>query len=164
MSWESEALDVERHDLRPFTCGVDDLDQWLKRQAAGAQARRVSRTFVWADDDALVVAYYALSAHLFSRNDLPRSVGHGSPSDVPSVLLGRLALSNALQGQGLGSALVADALSRVVQATTQIAARIVVVDAISEDAAAFYEHLGFVRIPGSMRFVQKMSSVAAALR
>jgi hypothetical protein len=38
-----------------------------------------------------------------------------------------------------------------------------VVDVTDEGAAAFYEHHGFRRIPGTLRLVQKVSDIAAAL-
>jgi hypothetical protein len=44
------------------------------------------------------------------------------------------------------------------------AARVVVVDAIDESAARFYEHHGFVAVPKNPhRLVQKVSDSAAAL-
>jgi len=80
------------------------------------------------------------------------------------VLLARLALDRSLQGQGLGGELLLDALSRAVQASEIAAARLMVVDAIDDRAAAFYEHHGFVAVPGNrQRLVQKMSDIAAAL-
>jgi GNAT superfamily N-acetyltransferase len=80
------------------------------------------------------------------------------------VLLARLALDRSLQGQGLGGELLLDALSRAVQASEIAAARLMVVDAIDDSAAAFYEHHGFVLVPGNrQRLVQKMSDIAAAL-
>jgi Acetyltransferase (GNAT) domain len=75
------------------------------------------------------------------------------------VLLARLALDRSLQGQGLGGELLVDALSRAVQASEVAAARLVVVDAIDEAAAAFYEHHGFVAVPGNrQRLVQKSTT------
>jgi hypothetical protein len=51
-----------------------------------------------------------------------------------------------------------------VQASEIAAARLMVVDAIDDSAAAFYEHHGFVLVPGNrQRLVQKMSDIAAAL-
>jgi GNAT superfamily N-acetyltransferase len=80
------------------------------------------------------------------------------------VLLARIALDRSLQGQGLGGELLVDALSRAVQASDVAAARLVVVDAIDEAAAAFYEHHGFVAVPGNrQRLVQKVNDIAAAL-
>jgi GNAT superfamily N-acetyltransferase len=78
------------------------------------------------------------------------------------VLLARLALDRSLHGQGLGGALVAEALGRVVAATEIVAARFVLVDAVDERAAGFYEHHGFRRIPGSLRLIQKVADIAAA--
>lgn len=79
------------------------------------------------------------------------------------MLLARLALDRSLQGQGLGGALLAEALGRVVVVTNTVAARFVVVAAIDERAAAFYEHHGFRRIPETFRLVQKVADIAAAL-
>ncbi len=163
MAWRSEALDPQRHITARFDSGEPDLDTWLREHAAGAEARRVARTFVWCEHDGPVVGYYALTGHLLLRDNLPRSIGRGSPTEVPAVLLARLALDRHLQGQGLGGALLADALERVVSATALVAARFVVVDAQHETAASFYEHHGFRRIPDTLRLVQRISDVAAAL-
>ena len=164
MAYRSEPLDPARHQLDFLDSGEPELDTWLRIHAAGAEARRVARTFVWCRSGGdVVVAYYALAGHRLVRDDLPKSIGRGSPAEVPAVLLARLAIDASLQGQGLGGALLADALTRVVAATELVAAGLVVVDAVHEDAARFYEHHGFRRIPGTMRLVQKISNVAAAL-
>lgn len=153
----------EAHELGGFDSGRPELDEWLIEHALGAAARRTARTFIWHRGDRVVVAYYSLSAHLLQREELPRALGHGAPRQVPAVLLARLALARSLQGQGLGGALLADALGRVLAATATVAARFVVVDAIDENALRFYEHHGFRQIPGTRRLVQKVSDVAAAL-
>jgi len=97
------------------------------------------------------------------REELPRSLGRGNPAQIPLVLLARLALGKSLHGQGLGGALLADSLQRVVAATQTVAARFVVVDAIDNAAQSFYAHYGFREIPSSLRLVQKISDIAAAL-
>lgn len=122
----------------------------------------MSRTFVWTGDDGSVVAYYTLSGHRVLRDEVPKSVEDGSPTEIPAVLLA-LALNKSLHGQGLGGVLLVDALSRIVVATRSVAARVVVVDALHEPAATCYEHHGFKRVPGSLRLVQQVSDVAAAL-
>ncbi len=133
-------------------------------EAAGAQARRVARTFVWCRPGTHdVVAFFALTAHSIRRDTLPGAVGHGAPSEVPAVLLARLALDRSLQGRGWGEVLLAAAVARVVAATVLVAARVLVVDAIDESATAFYERYGFRRIGSGLRLVQRISSLAAAL-
>lgn len=164
MAFRSEPLDPVRHRLDSLDSGEPELDSWLREHAAGAEARRVARTFVWCrEGDDVVVGYYSLAGHRLIRDELPKSIGRGSPAEIPAVLLARLAIDAQLQGQRLGGALLADALKRVVAATDLVAARFVVVDALDENAAKFYEHHGFRPIPGTLRLVQKISSVLAAL-
>lgn len=166
MAYRSEPLDDARHELAAFDSGESGLDDWLREHAAGAAARRVARTFVWVDVPAApdtVVGYYSLTGHRLVRDDLPRSIGRGSPTEIPAVLLARLALDRTCQGSGAGGVLLADALARIVVATDIVAARFVVVDALHERAAAFYTHYGFRQIPGTLRLIQKVSDVAAAL-
>jgi GNAT superfamily N-acetyltransferase len=125
---------------------------------------RTARTFVWHTGDQVVVAYCSLAVHLVVRAELPPMGGRGPPDAIPAVLLARLALDRSLHGQGLGGELLLDALSRTVPASEVAAARLVVVDAIDEATAAFYEHHGFIAVPGNrQRLVQKLSDIAAAL-
>ena len=65
----------------------------------------------------------------------------------PAVRMGRLAVDEAFSGQGLGCALLADALERA--ARPEIAAHALMVDAKDGHAAAFYEHHGFIALPDS---------------
>jgi GNAT superfamily N-acetyltransferase len=119
---------------------------------------------VWHRGDLAVVAYYSLTAHLLQRDQLPRALGRGGPRQIPAVLLARLALDQSLHGHGLGAALLADALERIVAATETVAARFVLVDAIDDTAAAFYAHHGFRQVPETRRLLQKVSDIEAALR
>jgi predicted N-acetyltransferase YhbS len=125
---------------------------------------RTAQTFVWYRGDDRVVGYFSLAAHLVVRGELPKKLGRGSPTSIPAVMLARLALDVELHGEGLGGELLWDALTRARAASDIAAARLVVVDAISAQAAAFYEHHGFTPIPENpSRLVQKMSDIANAL-
>jgi predicted N-acetyltransferase YhbS len=125
---------------------------------------RTAQTFVWHRGDDRVVGYFSLAAHLVVRGELPEKLGRGSPTSIPAVMLSRLALDVRLHGEGLGGELLWDALTRARAASGIAAARLVVVDAISAGAAAFYEHHGFTSIPDdTSRLVQKMSDIAGAL-
>lgn len=163
MALTSEAL-REHHDTSVFDSGNVDLDRWLRDHVLHASAMNTGRTFVWHSGNGVVVAYFTLAAHVMARESLTKRTGRGSPNVIPAILLARLALDRSLQGQGLGAELLWDALSRAEAANRQVAARLVVVDAIDQRAASFYEHFGFEPIPGNTtRLVQKMSSIDAAL-
>jgi len=164
LAFTSEVL-REHHDRTVFNSGNVDLDSWLRDHSLHASAMNTGRTFVWHSGDDVVVAYFTVAAHLVTRESLTKRTARGSPNVIPSILLARLALDVSLQGQGLGAELLWDALSRAVAANRQAAARLVVVDAVDERAASFYEHFGFEPIPGNpTRLVQKVSSIEAALK
>jgi GNAT superfamily N-acetyltransferase len=164
----SDAELVSRHlhpddELSSFSSGEPSLDQWLRQFAHHAEAMRSGRTWVWTRAGS-VVAYFTLAGHIIEREDLPRGVGRGSPDRIPAVLIARLALHRDLHGQGLGGTLLADASRRIVDATDIVAARFVVVDAISDDAATFYTHYGYRPMPNTSRLVRKVSDLADDLR
>ena len=159
----SERL-ASHHDLSEFRCGVEALDRWLADHATHAQSMRSAQTFVWRDRNHRVFAYFSLAAHLIVRSELPENVGRGSPESIPAVLLARLALDTGHHDDGLGGELLWDALTRARAASNIAAARLVVVDAVNAEAAAFYHHHGFRPIPDTPhRLVQKMSDIGAAL-
>lgn len=160
MSFQSERL-TSAHELTSFRCGNTELDEWLVRFAEHAAAMRTAQTFVWADASR-VVAYYSLAAHQVLKNALPTAFTRGSPNTIPAVLLCKLALDETLHQRGLGEELLVDALERVLAATEQVAARLVVVDAVDGDAARFYERYGFVLTASEgSRLVRKVSDIAA---
>src|SRR5579884_1984575 len=163
--YESVPL-TEKHNVERFSCGVVQLDEWLSSYAKHAAVMNTARTFVWVQPDSVVVGYYSLAGHQVAREALPRGVARGSPLQIPAVLIGKLALDSALQGheRRFGGELLVDALRRVLKATQLVAARLVVVDAINDNALSFYEHFGFVRTaPDSYRLVRKISDIAADL-
>lgn len=78
--------------------------------------------------------------------------------------MAKLALDSAVQGQALGSDLLVFALDVVVAAARRAGGRVVLVDAIDDEARAFYEHHDFELLPGQThRLVMKLSSAAKAL-
>ena len=138
------------HDVSTFCSGEASLDQWLRHHALAAQQRGLSRVFVLHDDDdpgRRVVAYYTLTAHVLERDDLTRRLGRGLPSQLPAVLLGKLAVDESRQGAGLGGMVLAEAVGRVAHVADQVGVRFLVVDALNERAATFYERYGFQRVP-----------------
>lgn len=161
--FRSERYAPDQHDVSTFSCGEESLDIWIREQALASAKRGTARTWVWSADDGRVVGYYALAAHKVARERVPSRLARGGPQEVPAVLLAKLALSREFQGRGLGAVLAADAMTRVIEATQTVAARLVVVDALHEKVAQFYETLGFRRIPGSLMLVQRIADVEAAI-
>jgi predicted GNAT family N-acyltransferase len=159
--FSSQKYDQARHNTAAFDSGEPSLDEWLHRHAATSVARGTAAVFVWTRADT-VVAYYTLSAYKIVSDDLPRKLARGGPREIPAVMLGRLALDRSLRGQDLGPVLLGDALARVVDATTTVAARYIVVDAINDKVMAFYARFGFKPTPVERRMVLRISEIATA--
>lgn len=124
-----------------------------------------ARSYVWTGTDNIVVGYFSLCPHEVRRDVLPSALAHGSPYAVPAILLARLALDASLHGKGLGTDLLLDALTRAAEAVEIVGGRLIVVDALDEQAARFYEHHGFRAAPSRpARLFRKASDVAAAVR
>jgi GNAT superfamily N-acetyltransferase len=75
---------------------------------------------------------------------------------VSATLLGPLAVAPEHQGQGVGGLLLADAVQRACVSASSVGSSMLVVDAISEQAAAFCEAHSFVRLPECLRLVLPM--------
>lgn len=94
-----------------------------------------------------MVAYFTLCPHIIRKDELNRGEARGNLNEIPSLLLARLALRIELQGGGLGTQLLVDALSRAVSGQEIVGGRYIVADAIDINAAAFYTHHGFTASP-----------------
>lgn len=155
-----EALS-EDHRLDDFGSGVEILDRWLRQSARTAAAAGTAATYVLNRGDK-VVGYYALAMSSVSHAGAPARLRRGMPDPVPVVLLARLALDRAERGKGLGGDLLIDALRRCGRGAREFGARAVVVDAIDEDAAAFYRHFGFFELEGRQLW-RRISDIERAL-
>lgn len=158
-----ERLDAH-HDLSAFDSGNEALDAWLHHHALASQRMDSARTFV-ATRNGRVVGYFSLSMGSVLRAEAPSKLVRGMPAyPVGMALLARLAIDQSQQGKGVGAMLLAEALRKAVAAGEVAAARLIVVDAFDEDAAAFYQRHGFVSVPENpLRFYRRMKDVRASL-
>ena len=139
------------------------LDDWLGSQARRAQDADTARTYVWTTPNSPgVVAYYSIAPTQVTKADVPRSLT-GGYSTIPGYLLARLALHTDLHGQGLGAELLVDALGRIVEAARTGGGRLIVVDALDNQANAFYRRHDFIPVHGTMRLYLKVATARTAL-
>ena len=160
--WGSSRI-AAHHRLDGFDCGREPLNSWLRESALRADVQGTARTIVWTrPGDPAVLAYYSVAPTEVRREGLTRSA-HGGHSIIPSYLLARLALDRSLQGQGLGTYLLLDAVELVVAAAETSGGRLLVVDAIDDAAADFYRAHGFTGIEETRRLYARISSLRGLL-
>jgi GNAT superfamily N-acetyltransferase len=135
------------HDVASFSNGKHPaLDVWLKERALASEGLS-ARTYVIcrSTQPSRVVGYYAISTAMEERQALPNAkLRRGMPTQVPLLLIGRLALDASMQGRGLGADLLSDAVRRCCAAAEIAGARAIIAHAIDDNAVKFYEHHGFV--------------------
>ncbi|MBB2684902.1 GNAT family N-acetyltransferase [Rhizobium sp. H4] len=146
MTFSPPAPLADHHELAEFSSGVAELDEWLRRRARANQAGGASRTFVVCRGNR-VIAYYALASGAVRQPEAPGRFRRNMPDPVPVAVLGRLAIDQSHQGRGIGRALVRDAGLRLLNAAEILGIRGLLVHAISDDARAFYEAVGFLPSP-----------------
>lgn len=143
---EERALDPALHDRAGFRCGVPELDDYLHRFAVQHSQKGISTVHVLVETDqpGLILGYYTLSAAQVDVLQLSEADRKRLPRyHVPCFRMGRLACCTDQRGQGLGKLLMGCAVDRCLQASKQVAAFALIVDAKNDDAKTFYEHYGF---------------------
>jgi GNAT superfamily N-acetyltransferase len=129
---------LERSDDRSdFNSGADELDDWVRRFAWQNQRANSSVTYVTMSAER-VVGYYAIAASGVARTEAHEEVAKGRPATIPCILLARLAVDLKAQGQGVGGALLRDALERSVELSDSLGAAAVLIHCRDEAARDFY--------------------------
>lgn len=154
----------DEHHLADFDSGEPSLDDWLRRRAARNQANGSSRTYVVCEDDRLI-GYYCLAAGAVGHAEAPSTMRRNRPDPVPVLVLGRLAIHKSHHQQGIGTALLNDAIRRAIQAADIAGVTALLVHALSEQARRFYLSRGFIESPVKpMTLCLMLATVDQALR
>lgn len=156
-----------RHDRSAFSCGVESLDAYLKTQASQDIRRKANAVFVMVTPRTpdQIVGYFTLCAYTLNQGAVPDAARRHVPRYplVSSTLIGRFAIATAYQRRGIGSVLLACALQIAYENVSVVGSSMIVVDAIDESAARFYESHGFIRLADAPRLVLPMHTVAAII-
>jgi len=147
----SESRRVEKlrrdHAVDDFDCGREQLNQYLQRYAGQNQQAGTAQTYVGVVHDA-IVGFHTLAAAQVAYHDSPQRLTKGlARHPVPLILLARLAVGRRWQNQGVGKALLKDAMLRTLQAADIAGIRALAVHAKHDAARRFYEHFDFVPSP-----------------
>ena len=130
-----------------FDCGQAPLNQFLQRYALVNQKANSAQTYVCCLG-AEVVGFYSLAVGSVDPENAPARVMKGlARHPVPVMILARLAVDRDHQGQGLGKALLKDALLRTAQAADIAGIRCLLVHAKDEAARQWYESWEFEPSP-----------------
>src|SRR3990167_1314496 len=144
-----ELFNEKRHNISKFSCGVEDLDNYLKQQVNQDTKRKVTVLYIIRKAKSKeVIGYYTISSNSIELTNLPESVTKKLPryKSLPAILIGRLAVHIRNQGKGIGEHLLINALVRSYELSKKVGCFAVVVDAKDKRSSDFYEKYGFIKI------------------
>ena len=167
LEWREEAL-TRHHHRADFDCGVAVLNEYLRRYASQNHESGGAKTFVAVSPPRLsvILGYYTLSPGAIAFAKAPAALTKKlGRYEVPVFRLGRLAVSVAMQGKGLGGDLLLAAGERALAVAQEVGGVALAIDAKDERAAGWYERFGALRLlDDPLKLVLPLATIAAALR
>lgn len=146
--WDESPLG-KSHDRNAFDCGDDHLNTYLKRYARQNHESGGAKCFVACarETPARILGFYTLSPASVEFARAPAVATRGlARYEVPVYRLGRLAVDRSVQGRGLGGSLLLRAAERCMIVAEQAGGVALLIDAKNDDAAAWYEGYGALRL------------------
>lgn len=141
-------FDKALHDRSAFSCGFAPIDNFLKSSMSDQiKVGMVAAYMATEGADPAVLGFYTLGA-LAVRADLgPKAWSRARMPDVPVIYIRAVAVREDWQGDGLGTALLIDAMGRCAGIADRMGAAAIVLDVLKDDKFErrwrFYETLGF---------------------
>jgi GNAT superfamily N-acetyltransferase len=135
------------HPIDAFDCGQELLNSWLRKHALQNQGAGAAQTYAGLAGS-VVIGYYSLAVGQIENSDAPERLQKRlARHPVPIMLLARLTVAKNWQKQGVGRALLRDAVLRTLQAADIAGIRAFAVHAKDEQARRYYEQFDFVASP-----------------
>jgi hypothetical protein len=156
IEWEDirvEALNND-HDFSDFYCVSEDLNDFIKNDARHEQECMLSRTYLFSYESA-VIGFVSLSADSVSAprlrsEDQVRKGGSSKSvySNLPCILIGRLAVVEKYERQGVGTNILNWAVGLITNVVCKsVGCRYITVDPKAESLGLYIKSgLGFTQM------------------
>ena len=129
-----EQFNPVRHNRAGFSCGVERLDNYLKLNAKKQQKDDMTRVYVVTEAGSLdVLGYHAINLGMMGVDELQkRPRGAPDHGELPILFLGQVAVSESVQGQGLGSILMHHVFEKANKVADEAGCFAIVLDVMSD--------------------------------
>lgn len=141
-------FDKALHDRSAFSCGFGPIDNFLKSSLSDQiKMGMVAAWIATANSDPAVLGFYTLGAMAVRADVGPDKWQRAGVPDIPVIYIRAIAVREEMQGKGLGTALVVDAMRRCLSIANEMGAAAIVLDVLKDDnfdrRFCFYRDLGF---------------------
>lgn len=127
-----EPLDPAKHDRAAFSCGIEQVDNFLRRTANKLSKADNVRTFVMVGSSGELIGFYAVNAHAVDYDDLPAKFARTRPAhgNIPAAYISMIGVDSKFQGRGYGGDLLLDCLTRLARAAEDLGIALVMLDVL----------------------------------
>ena len=94
------------------------------------------------DDPEKIIGYYTLSNYSVAKSKLTLLIRFPS-KEIPSILIGRLAIDQTEQRKGYGQKILIEGLTKIERLSFESGIKLVIVDVTDEAAKKYYIQFGF---------------------
>ena len=128
----------EKHDLNGFSCGLDDMDDFLKNDALNQQIDNLNVTYLAMYDEEIIGFFSLLSdsirlEDIGNEYDLPYST-------CPAIKIGRFAINEKYNSLGLGTVLLDNTCYQIKRISEILGVRFITVDAYCNVRGFYYKN------------------------
>lgn len=132
-------------ELKSFDCNNEMINHFVHRSLKKRVKKHLSQAYVLLEDEHFAGFYtldtFSIAREVFQTENRPA----GLPPVVPVVKLSMLGVSKTLQGKGIGSRLLRDAMLKAAQ-VSELAGCAGIYLLSEKEAVSFYESLGFIAL------------------
>jgi GNAT superfamily N-acetyltransferase len=142
-------FDKALHERSAFSCGFGPIDNFLKSSLSDQiKAGMLTAWMATSAEDQAVLGFYTLGALAVRAEFGPKKWLRAKVPDIPVIYIRAVAVREDIQGKGLGTALVINAMQRCISIADQMGAAAIVLDVLEdghfERRWKFYADLGFL--------------------
>lgn len=153
--FEFELL-TKSHDRQKFDSGNLAINQYLQKMANQHDKKGISKTHILTNNHKNIVGFYTLSNTSFDNRE---HWVKNYPNQIPAVLIGRMGVDLAFQGQSLSKKLLLSALKNVKKLSHTSGIAFAVIEAKDKKLAEYYQRIGFFRINDSLTLLYDMRNI-----
>lgn len=165
LPWSSVELLAPHHDLTAFSCGLDAVDEWFRRNAHTESASGRVATHVCLDPEGAVLAFFSLKHTVLHVENSSKTMQRTAETEgyATALLLAQMGVDQTCQG-GAGKTLMTAVFELAIKLHRQAPFKHLITDAATLSLVQFYAKFGMHPIsPDSRRLYIKTSSVMRAL-
>ncbi|WP_407393034.1 N-acetyltransferase [Methanobrevibacter sp.] len=128
----------QKHELNNFSCGLNDMDDFLKNDALSQQEEKLNVTYL-AMYDKEIIGFFSLLSDIIKLKDIEQD--YDLPySTCPAIKIGRFAVNEKYNSSGLGTVLLDNVCYQIKKISEIHGVRFITVDAYCNVRGFYYRN------------------------